>query len=110
MINDKVVGNPDPRKDSVSLFHPKKNTLWLFGGNAGSIIYNDFWYRRNNDWENVRPYDGNKLYGTYEEKGFNELNYPGARYSSNYCIHYGRGKNESIWIFGGYGYDANDGK
>lgn len=86
------------------------DNLWLFGGygydenNVGNL--NDLWKYNpsTNQWTWV---NGDKIInntGIYGDKGIaNATNQPGARYVSNSWTDI----NGDLWLFGGYGYDAN---
>lgn len=94
------------------MYHPEEKNLWFFGGYDSAKIYNDLWkWDHDNGWEEIHPFSDYNRPGYYIEMDFNNINYPGSRFSPGYCIGYGSDGRDSLWLFGGYGYgDENSGK
>jgi N-acetylneuraminic acid mutarotase len=84
-------------------------SLWLFGGygydSAGAVgDLNDLWKFDDSNWTWVSGADTTNQPGTYGQKNTTDASYvPGARDSAVSWID----KSGFLWLFGGYGYDAN---
>ena len=102
---------PPPRVGSVSWTDSSGN-LWLFGGSAaasvgyGSIHFNDLWefVTATNEWVWMSGYD-QTVAGVYGSLGVPAAgNVPGSRVSAVGWTD----SSGNLWLFGGWGYDAND--
>ena len=65
---------------------------------------NDLWKYSNNQWTWVSGNNSVNAAGVYGTQGVaSASNYPGARYGAVSWID----SSGSLWLFGGYGYDAS---
>src|SRR5580658_3427448 len=102
---------PPPRVESVSWTDSSGN-LWLFGGSAAasegnaSIHFNDLWefVPPTNEWVWMSGYDQTVagVYGSLRVPAAG--NVPGSREEAIGWID----SSGNLWLFGGWGYDAND--
>jgi len=104
-----INNNPGARYVSVSWTDPMGN-LWLFGGygfvSGGEGYLNDLWKydASDNKWTWVKGDNGIDQLGVYGLQGMPSLyNKSGARTS---CVSW-TGSSGDLWLFGGYGFDAN---
>jgi N-acetylneuraminic acid mutarotase len=99
---------PGARFGAVS-WSDTSGSLWLFGGygydSAGAVgDLNDLWKFDDSNWTWVSGADTTNQPGTYGQKNTTDASYvPGARESAVSWID----KSGFLWLFGGYGYDAN---
>jgi N-acetylneuraminic acid mutarotase len=99
---------PGARYASVTWTDSAGN-LWLFGGAAyggsGNVYFNDLWeYTITGGWAWMGGSQTTNLQGVYGTQGSPALtNAPGSRSSAMSWTD----SNGHLWLFGGYGYDAN---
>jgi len=103
---------PGGRAEAIT-WTDKNGNLWLFGGNFGStaVAMNDLWefIPSQNEWawmggtQFAYPNGGAQpgIYGTLLSP--DPLNIPGGRVNGASWTD----KNGNLWLFGGWGYDAN---
>ncbi|MCB0737944.1 MAG: T9SS type A sorting domain-containing protein [Bacteroidetes bacterium] len=81
------------------------DNFWMFGGGRGSKpLHNNMWVWTENKWhlfDGAKPDNSKGIYGKIDE--VDPGNWPGARIgAATWCDN-----NGNLWLFGGYGYDAD---
>lgn len=103
--------NKPGARDYSATWTDANNTLWMFGGygydETQQGYLNDLWKFDpiNNQWTWAGGDKTINNYGVYGTKGVaNSTNKPGSVYA---CISW-TDKNGNLWLYGGFGYTAND--
>jgi len=97
---------PGARDTSIGWIDQYDN-LWLFGGEtyAHGASFNDLWKYDGSNWTWIAGSNESDIGGIYGTKGMaSASNSPGCRWGSVGWIDF----NNSLWLFGGYGYDAEN--
>jgi hypothetical protein len=103
-----ITSIPGSRAIAVS-WTDKNGNLWMFGGNGNGASttgdLNDLWEFSplNNQWTWISGSSSVNVHGIYGTLGsFATGNQPGSRYGGVSWVD----NNNNLWMFGGYGYDA----
>ncbi|HKV24436.1 MAG TPA: kelch repeat-containing protein [Candidatus Acidoferrum sp.] len=98
-----VLAVPTSRWGASTWTDPTKTQLWVFGGNGnGTQLLNDLWMFNTStlQWTFVSgSATGGDIGGTYT----GATPYPGSRWGAVTWTD----KSGNVWLFGGFGYDAN---
>jgi N-acetylneuraminic acid mutarotase len=110
-LNSAATGNAPGARYEANSWIDSTGNLWLFGGygydSAGNLGYlNDLWRYApgTGQWTWVNGSNIENVSGVYGAKGTAAAgNAPGARRSASSWTD----SNGTVWLFGGYGYDAS---
>lgn len=104
-------GNEPGARDYAATWSDKNGTLWMFGGygydETAQGYLNDLWKYNpdNNQWTWIKGDKNINSYAVYGTKGTAHVNNkPGSNYASVYWTD----NDGNLWLFGGFGYTAND--
>jgi hypothetical protein len=107
-----IEGVEDPDNFPPSLYGPvtwtdQQGNFWLFGGLSSSSVYNTLWKYDpvTNNWTWIKGSDNYGQPATYGTMGIpSATSTPGARAYG--CLSW-IDNNNDLWLYGGYGVDAN---
>lgn len=81
-----------------------EHEVYMFGGESADGLRADLWFMKNGQWTWIGGDSAIDALPVYGNLGISDpANHPGARHSAQMWFH----GNDSLWLFGGFGYDAN---